>query len=247
LFRESVLKHKKGRGILGSEAPQNPPPIKPIRIPKFAKKGQKCYNNGIMKMIKVITAFLVVFTMFFFVNAQAEEKQKVNILIKAPYFNQITDLSDKNLEYAGGTACGPTSLAIMLKYSGLDVDPNDVLKMVPLEVYIPKLGFVDIKAGASYFNREAVDIEFSHKNIYKTLDQGHPVFINIFNYDSGYKHGAVIVGLKNFDGEKAESLVIHDVWTKGYQEFKFHTNDTLVEPGNGNINVINKALLFYIK
>lgn len=198
-------------------------------------------------MIKVFTAFLVVFTMFLFVNVQAEERQKVNILIKAPYFNQISDLSDRNKEYAGGTACGPTSLAIMLSHAGVKVDPNDTLKVLPLNVYIPRVGFVDIKAGASYFNKTSVDIEFSHKNIYETLDQGHPVFINLFNYDSGYKHGAVIVGMKGFNGEKADSLIIHDVWTEAYQEFKFNTVDTLIEPKNGNMNIINKNNLFYIK
>jgi uncharacterized protein YvpB len=204
-------------------------------------------------MIKIYTAFLAVLSMFLFCStlitaqAQTNEKQKINITLKVPYFNQITDLNKESMDYAGLTACGPTSLAIMLKYSGQDVDVNDVLKILPLEVYLPKIGFLDLSKGAKYFNREAVPVKFDHQEIYLVLEQGYPVFINIKNYDSGYGHGMVIIGMKGYDGKKAESLIAHDVWTKEYQEFKFNTYDTLIEPGKRNINTINKSNLFYIK
>ena len=84
------------------------------------------------------------------------------------------------------------------------------------------------------------------KNIYDALNQGKVVFLNVKNYDGSYGHALAIVGMKGFDGEKAESLIIHDVWVGPYREFKFTSNDTLEQP-EGYTNYINKSLLFYIK
>jgi len=193
-----------------------------------------------------IAAFLVVISMFISGTAYAAEEQKLNILLNVPFFNQYTDLSDYNKELAQKTACGPTAAAIMLQNEGMKVDVNDVLAILPNSIYQPKVGFYQMDQFAPYFNKEAVKIEFSHKNIYDTLNKGKVIFLNVKNYDSGYGHAMVIVGMKGFDGEKAESLITHDVFVGPYREFKFVGSDTLRQP-EGQINYINKSLMFYIK
>ena len=203
-----------------------------------------------MKMhIKIVTFLVIISTLFgLSANALEQKDEKLNIILNVPYYNQLKDLNELSSDYAGATACGPTALAIMLKNEGMNVDVNDVLAVVPNEVYIPKVGFYRIENGSNYFNKESVKLDFSHKNIYDTLNMGKPVFLNVRNYEGSYGHAVVIVGMRGFDGEKAESLIIHDVWTGPYKEFKFNTYNTLIEPGtNGYTNYINEANLFYIK
>jgi uncharacterized protein YvpB len=203
-----------------------------------------------MKMhIKIVTFLVIISTLFgFSAHALEQKDEKLNIILNVPYYNQLKDLNELSSDYAGATACGPTALAIMLKNEGMNVDVNDVLAVVPNEVYVPKVGFYRIEKGSTYFNKESVKVDFSHKNIYDALNMGKPVFLNVKNYEGSYGHAVVIVGMRGFDGEKAESLIIHDVWTGPYKEFKFNTYNTLIEPGtNGYINYINEANLFYIK
>ena len=52
--------------------------------------------------------------------------------------------------------------------------------------------------------------------------------------------------MRGFNGETAESLIVHDVFVGPYREFKFITNDSLRQP-EGQVNYINKSLMFYIK
>jgi hypothetical protein len=203
-----------------------------------------------MKMNFKTLAFIALALTFFFsfpFIALSKEEEKLNIVLNVPYYHQIKDLNEFGTNYAGNSACGPTALSIMLKNEGMNLDPNDVLAVVPNEVYISKVGFYRIENGPSYFNKEAEMIKFSHKNIYDSLNKGKPVFLNIFNYEGYYGHAVVIVGMRGFDGEKAESLIVHDVWTGPYKEFKFNTNNTLIEPETGHINVINPNNLFTIK
>lgn len=195
---------------------------------------------------KGLVAFLVAISMISGHYAYASETKKLNILLRVPFFHQINDLTEENKKYAEGTACGPTAASIMLQNEGIKVDPNDLLAILPTSIYQPKVGFYKMQDFAPYFNKEAVMMEFSHKNIYDTLNMGKPVFLNVKNYDSGYGHAMVIVGMNGFDGEKAESLITHDVWVGPYREFKFITNDTLRQP-EGQTNYINKSMLFYIK
>jgi uncharacterized protein YvpB len=199
-----------------------------------------------MFLKREIAAFLVVISMFTSSVAYAAEEQKLNILLNVPFFNQYNDLSDYNKELVGKTACGPTAAAIMLQNEGMKVDINDVLAILPNSIYQPKVGFYQMDQFASYFNKEAVKMEFSHKNIYDTLNKGKVIFLNIKNYDSGYGHAMVIVGMRGFNGETAESLIVHDVFVGPYREFKFITNDSLRQP-EGQVNYINKSLMFYIK
>jgi hypothetical protein len=199
-----------------------------------------------MSLKKGIMPLLVVISMVSASFAHAEEGQKLNILLNVPYFHQVRDLTEKNKQIAENTACGPTVAAIMLQNDGMNVDVNDVLAIVPNYVYQPRVGFYRMDKFAPYFNKEAVLIDFSHKNIYDALNQGKAVFLNVKNYDGSYGHALAIVGMKGFDGEKAESLIIHDVWVGPYREFKFTSNDTLEQP-EGYTNYINKSLLFYIK
>lgn len=203
-----------------------------------------------MKMhIKIVTFLVIISTLFgLSANALEQKDEKLNIILNVPYYNQLKDLNELSSDYAGATACGPTALAIMLKNEGMNVDVNDILAVVPNEVYVPKVGFYRIEKGSTYFNKESVKVDFSHKNIYNALNMGKPVFLNVKNYEGSYGHAVVIVGMRGFDGEKAESLIIHDVWTGPYKEFKFNTYNTLIEPGtNGYTNYINEANLFYIK
>jgi hypothetical protein len=199
-----------------------------------------------MSLKKGIMPLLVVISMVSASFAHAEEGQKLNILLNVPYFHQVRDLTEKNKQIAENTACGPTVAAIMLQNEGMNVNINDVLAIVPNYVYQPGVGFYRMDKFAPYFNKEAVLIDFSHKNIYDALNQGKVVFLNVKNYDGSYGHALAIVGMKGFDGEKAESLIIHDVWVGPYREFKFTSNDTLEQP-EGYTNYINKSLLFYIK
>jgi uncharacterized protein YvpB len=199
-----------------------------------------------MKMRQAIVTFLVAISTFSWQFAQAQENKKINILLKVPFFHQYNDLTEKNKDYALKTACGPTAASIMLQADGVKVDPNDLLAILPTSIYQPKVGFYKMQDFAPYFNKEAVMMDFSHKNIYDVLNTGKPVFINIKNYDSGYGHAMVIVGMKGFDGQKAESLIAHDVFVGPYREFKFLSNDTLRQP-EGQTNYINKAMLFYIR
>jgi len=203
-----------------------------------------------MKMRFKSWTFLVLAFTFFFIlphTAQSKEEEKLNIILNVPYYHQIKDLNDFGTEYAGNSACGPTAVSIMLKNEGLNVDPNDVLAIVPNEVYISKVGFYRIEKAPSYFNKNAKMIKFSHKNIYDALNSGKPVFLNIYNYEGYYGHAVVIVGMRGFDGENAESLIVHDVWTGPYKEFKFNTYNTLIEPDSGYINTINPNNLFIIE
>ena len=199
-----------------------------------------------MKMRQVIVTALVAISTFSWHFAHAQEAQKLNILLKVPFFQQFNDLTEENKNYAQKTACGPTAAAIMLQADGIKVDPNDLLAVLPNSIYQPRVGFYRMQDFAPLFNKEAVMLEFSHKNIYDALNMGKPVFLNVKNYDSGYGHAMVIVGMNGFDGEKADSLIIHDVWIGPYREFKFLTNDTLLQP-EGQTNYINKSMLFYIK
>jgi hypothetical protein len=199
-----------------------------------------------MSLKRGIAAALVAISMLTSSVAFAAEGQKLNILLNVPFFHQYNTLSDYNKQLAEKTACGPTAAAIMLQNEGMNVDVNDVLAIIPNNVYQPKVGFYQMDKFAPYFNKEAVKVEFSHKNIYDVLNQGKVLFLNVKNYDSGYGHAMVIVGMKGFDGERADSLIIHDVWVGPYREFKFNSYDTLVQP-EGQVNYINKSLLFYIK
>jgi hypothetical protein len=195
---------------------------------------------------KGIVAFLVAISIFSFGKAHAQEDKKQNILVKTPFFHQYNDLSESNKEYAQKTACGPTAVAIMLQNEGIKVDPNDLLAILPTSIYQPRVGFYKMQDFAAYFEKEVQMVEFSHKNIYEALDRGKTLFINIKNYDSGYGHAMVIVGMKGLDGEKAESLIAHDVFVGPYREFKFLSNTTLRQP-EGQTNYINTSMLFYIK
>jgi hypothetical protein len=199
-----------------------------------------------MSLKRGIAAILVAISMFTSSVAFAAEGQKLNILLNVPFFHQYDSLSDYNKQLAQKTACGPTAAAIMLQNEGMNVDVNDVLAIIPNSIYQPKVGFYQMDQFAPYFNKEAVMMEYSHKNIYETLNQGKVVFLNVKNYDSGYGHAMVIVGMRGFDGQKAESLITHDVFVGPYREFKFVSYDTLRQP-EGQVNYINKSLMFYIK
>jgi len=195
---------------------------------------------------KGIVAFLVAISIFSFGKAHAQEDKKLNILVKTPFFHQYNDLTESNKDYAQKTACGPTAVAIMLQNEGVKVDPNDLLAILPTSIYQPRVGFYKMQEFAPYFEKEVQMVEFSHKKIYEVLDKGKTLFLNIKNYDSGYGHAMVIVGMKGFDGEKAESLIAHDVFVGPYREFKFLSNTTLRQP-EGQTNYINTSMLFYIK
>ena len=176
----------------------------------------------------------------------AQEVSKLNILLKVPFFHQFNDLNESNKKLVEKTACGPTVAAVMLQNENMKVDVNDVLAILPNSIYQPKVGFYQMQDFAPYFNKEAVMLQYSHKNIYDALNKGKVVFLNIKNYDSGYGHAVAIVGMNGFDGERAESLIIHDVFVGPYREFKFIDYDTLRQP-EGQTNYINKSMLFYLK
>lgn len=193
-----------------------------------------------------LMAIFVAISIFLAPQVGAKEVSKLNILLKVPFFHQYDDLNQKNKDIVQKSACGPTVAAIMLQNENMKVDINDVLAILPNSIYEPLVGFYQMQDFAPYFNKEAVMMEYSHKNIYDALNKGKVVFINVKNYDSGYGHAMAIVGMNGFDGEKADSLIMHDVFVGPYREFKFINYNTLRQP-EGQTNYINESMLFYIK
>lgn len=178
------------------------------------------------------------------VPAQTPFSNDSSVQLVVPFVHQQNDLNDQN-SYIGYTTCGPASLTMALKYAGMSVGINEVLERIPYYVYIKGDQFYNLPEGAKYFGKSYKTIDISPKEFYETLKAGNPIILNIQNYDGILGHAVVVTGIRGFDGENAESLIVHDPFVGPYQTFKFKDQKTLIQP-SGIINPIGHLKPFYV-
>jgi hypothetical protein len=172
-------------------------------------------------------------------------KTNSDIVLNVPFVHQTEGLTSSQQEEIGGTACGPAAIAMVLNFLGDDVVLVDVINRLPPTVYIKGDRFYDLYAAAQYFSRETVRFENSVNAMYEALSSGHPVVLNIQNYDGITGHAVVVVGIRGFDGKGAKSLIVHDPFVEGYREFEYVDEGTLQQP-EGYLNPIGILAPFYV-
>ena len=173
-------------------------------------------------------------------------KTDETIQLIVPFTHQYDDLNDTDKAIINYSACGPAVLTMAVKFLGADVSLSDVISKLPNTVYIKGDRFYKLTDGPSYLGHKAVEIEPSPKQIYATLASGFPVVLNIQNYDGIVGHAVLVVGIKGFNGETAESLIVHDPFVGPYREFKYSDASTLIQP-EGYYNPIGIIKPFYVK
>lgn len=168
-----------------------------------------------------------------------------NVQLDVPYVHQYDDLpADKKGEIMK-SACGPTVLTMSFKYFGLETDLMQVIDKLPTSVYVRGAMFYDLPAGSSIYDFTSTTIEANPKAFYETLKKGYPIILNVQNYNGIIGHALVITGIRDFDGENARALIIHDPYVGPNREFTFETSRTLRQP-EGYINYIGTLKPFYI-
>ncbi|OGC68724.1 hypothetical protein A2415_02105 [candidate division WWE3 bacterium RIFOXYC1_FULL_39_7] len=167
------------------------------------------------------------------------------VLLDVPYVNQVDNLPEDKKTEIRASACGPTAVTMALNYLGDERDLYSVIEKLPTSVYVRGQMFYNLYDAAKYFDKETVKIKRDAKTIFETLKDGHPIIMNIQNYNGFIGHAIVVVGIKNFDGIKADALIAHDPFTKGYREFKYINERTLQQP-EGHYNYIGILDPFYI-
>lgn len=172
-------------------------------------------------------------------------KNEENVQIIVPFNHQLDDLNDKNTTLVGGTACGPTTLTMLLRHNGMETDLNEVIDILPSNVYVKGVGFYALDKGAELFNMKATQIGFTPTDIYNALYEGNPVIMNIQNYDGLYGHAVVVTGIRGYNGDTAEALIIHDPFDGPYKRFEYINNNMLKQP-SGYYNPIGYKKPFYI-
>ena len=83
------------------------------------------------------------------------------------------------------------------------------------------------------------------KAYYDTLKKGYPIILNVQNYNGIIGHALLVTGIREFDGENAKSLIIHDPYVGPNKEFTFEGTFRLKQP-KGYINYIGTLKPFYI-
>jgi len=157
-------------------------------------------------------------------------RNESDILLDVPYVNQKDDLIGTENEWAGGSACGPASLTMVFNYFDRNYQLENVVNELPTTVYVKGRMFYDLPSGPSYFGFTSHDVEVNTIEIYKALDAGHPLIMNIQNYDGITGHAVVVVGIRGFDGTNAKSLVVHDPFRAPYRVFDYVNENTLLQP-----------------
>jgi hypothetical protein len=164
------------------------------------------------------------------------------ILPNVPYVHEYYSLLNEDPEVVKKiwwSACGPASLTMALQY--LTVPGTEtlwsVIKKLPSDVYIQGDQTYNLTKGAAVFGKKAVSLERSATGIYKALKAGHPVILNVTNYNGSVGHYMVVVGIIGYDGKNARSLIIHD---PGYDD----PNGEMLEfPFTGPTKIIQPARL----
>jgi hypothetical protein len=168
-----------------------------------------------------------------------------NVALNVPFIHQIENLPEDKKTLIGTTACGPASLTMAFNYLGLNISLWDVIDKLPDTVYVKGRQFYNLPSGAELFDLKTVSFKNSPKNIYEALKNGHPVILNIQNYDGITGHAVVVTGIKGFDGEKAEGLIVNDPYGGSDREFKYLSDSSLEQP-EGYINYIGILDPFYV-
>lgn len=153
-----------------------------------------------------------------------------NIILDVPFINQKESLLDTDVEWSGGSSCGPASLTMAINFLGDKRTHEDVVKILPESVYIRGKMFYDLPYGGEVLGYEAKTIDINTTQIYNTLKDGYPIILNVQNYDGVTGHAVVVVGIKGYDGEKAQSLIVHDPFRTEYREFEYIDEKTLKQP-----------------
>jgi hypothetical protein len=169
-----------------------------------------------------------------------------NIVLNVPFVHQIDDLSEEEKPLVRSTACGPSALTMLLSFHGNTIPLDEVIAKLPTSVYVKGQRFYNLYKGPEYFSFTSVKVGREPKDIFATLQKGEPIILNVQNYDGITGHALVIVGMLNFDGEKASTLVIHDPFVGPYRSFLYETNGILKQP-EGYKNYIGNLEPFYIE
>ena len=157
-------------------------------------------------------------------------KSQSQIILRVPFVHQINSLEESSKPVMGTTACGPSSVTMALNHMGHGITLDEVISRLPNTIYIKGDKFYDLYSAAPIFNKTTTKLSRNMEDIYLQLERGNPVILNVQNYDGITGHAMVIVGMKGFDGENAESLIIHDPFVGPYREFKFDQWGNLVQP-----------------
>jgi len=177
-------------------------------------------------------------------NTTLEEKG-ASILLDVPFIHQIDNLPDELKPIIKTTACGPSALAMVLNYYGNSYSLEEIISRLPESVYIKGDRYYDLMDGPKLFGYTSIKTGNSPKDIFETLSDGHPIILNIQNYDGITGHALVVTGVKEFDGEHAKSLIAHDPYRNSNREFEYINDNQLRQP-EGYINYIGHNPPFYI-
>ena len=165
------------------------------------------------------------------------ENTTENVVLNVPFVHQVNDLPEDKKAEIGSTACGPASLSMILKYNGYHLNFYDVIEELPTTVYIKGSMFYDLKEGAKPFGFEPRSVKNSYESLYNELKNQNPVIMNIQNYDGITGHAIVVVGMKGFDGKKADALIVHDPWIGAYRTFDYIDENALRQPEGYNLYI----------
>lgn len=168
-----------------------------------------------------------------------------SVVLEVPFVDQIENLPSEKKKEIRNTACGPAAITMVLNYMKYDISLWDVIDKLPTTVYVKGKMFYNLPAASTEFDKVSVSITNDYKTIYETLKDKKPIIMNIQNYDNITGHAVVIVGIKNFNGTTADSLIVHDPYRGPYREFKYYNETTLIQP-EGNMNYIGTLKPFYL-
>ena len=169
------------------------------------------------------------------------------VQLRVPYTHQFEDLPEDRQDEIGWTACGPTALTMSFNFHGIDTDLINVIDQLPNDVYIKGSMFYNLPKGADLYDFDTTSIEISAQAFYDTLVAGHPIILNVQNYDGITGHALVVTGIRGFDAETntATSLIVNDPFVEEGREFPFLSTTTLQQP-EGWVNYIGTLKPFYI-
>lgn len=175
------------------------------------------------------------------------KKSDTEITLNVPFVHQINDLEEEDKAAISTTACGPSALAMLFKFYGVNTDLNQVIENLPGSVYVKGRYFINLKEGTEIYNFKPLEIDPRPERIYETLKEGNPVVLNIQNYDGITGHAVVVVGIKGFDGQKAKSLIVHDPFKAAYREFEYLTDQTLKQPEGYTLSIGSNSPFYIMK
>ena len=163
-------------------------------------------------------------------NPRFIQKTANNIQIKVPYVNQVEDLPEELKTSVKTSACGPAAITMLLNFYNKHLTLEEVINQLPTDIYIKGIGFFDLPKADREFGMKSVNIKPTIRDIYQTLWDGHPIILNVQNYDGITGHAVVVTGVKEYNGKTAEALIVHDPYTQENVEFKILDDKTLLQP-----------------